>query len=83
MIVVLYIYTIGMIFAFIISCILASYYEYVLKEPQDWRYVAAYALMSWVAVVLMIINYRTQFVRFYKIIRTKFRRFYWKIRRKR
>ena len=83
MVTVLYIYTIGMMFAFIISCILASYYEYILKEPQDWRYVAAYALMSWVTVVLMIINYRKQFIRFYKIIRTKFRQFYWKKRNKR
>lgn len=83
MITVLYIYTIGMLFAFIISCILAAYYEYVLKEHQDWRYVAACAFLSWFAVVLMIINYRKQFIRFYKIIRTKFRRLYWKRRRKR
>ena len=78
---VLYIYTSGLFVAFVMSCILATYYEYVRKDPQDWRYIASFSLMSWLAVVLMLINYRKQFIHLFRVVRRKLRRWIWKFKK--
>lgn len=82
MTILLYIYTIGLIPAFILSCALASYYEYVMKDSQDWRYVVPFTMLSWVAVVIMLINYRKQYANLLRFIRLKIRRWIWRYRKK-
>lgn len=68
------IYVIGMIAAFIIGCMLAWYYEYIHKEKQQWSYIATFSLLSWVAVVMILINYKKPFIHIYRMARRKINR---------
>ena len=69
------VYFIGMIVAFILGLFLAIYYERLEKqkpeeerESQNYGLICLLALLSWVAIVIIIWSYRKKWKELFKVV---------------
>ena len=71
------IYIVGAIIAFVMGILLASYYEMKRKEDDDelqYGMIAAIAIMSWISVVMLIWNYNDQYEELFQMLKQKLKK---------